>query len=66
MLFPLPTYPKHATTRGRVALSGVNGVPWDGGLTDPVARALWVYGHIAWLNTLTVKPGWLGSVYQGQ
>ena len=29
-------------------------------------RANWVYGHVAWLNTLAVELGWLGAVYQGQ
>ena len=56
----------NATTRGYMVKSGDSGVPCDGGLTDPVAHALWVYGHVAWLNALAVKPGWLGAVYQGQ
>ena len=46
--------------------SGKKLVPRDGGLSDPVLRANWVYGHVAWLNTLAVEPGWLGAVYQGQ
>ena len=46
--------------------SGKNPVPHARGLSDPVRRAYWVYGHIAWLNTLAVKPVWLGAVYQGQ
>ena len=41
-------------------------VPCDGGLTDPVLHGLWVYGYVAWLDTLAVEPGWLGAVYQGQ
>ena len=46
--------------------SGDSRVPCDGGLTDPVLCVLWVYGIVAWLTTLAIKPGWLGSVYQGQ
>ena len=38
----------------------------DKGLTGPVLCTLWVYDHVAWLNTLAVKPDWLGAVYQGQ
>ena len=46
--------------------SGNNGVPRQGGLADIVSGALWVYGHEAWVNTLAIKPGWLGVLYQGQ
>ena len=55
-----------ATTRGCMCKSGVIGVPRQGGLADPVSRALWVYGHEAWVNMLAIEPGWLGAVYQGQ
>ena len=41
-------------------------VPRQGGLADSVSLTLWVYGHKAWVNTLAIKPGWLGVVYQGQ
>ena len=44
----------------------LNGLPHKGGLTDPVSHTLWVYGHVTWLNTLAVEPGWLEAVYQGQ
>ena len=54
------------TTRGHVINYGDSCVPCDEGLDDSVLRALWVYGHVAWLNTLAVKPDWLGAVYQGQ
>ena len=66
MLFPLPTYPTTATNGGHVIKPKGNLVPCDGGLSDPVLRTYWVYGHIAWLNTLAVEPGWLSAVYQGQ
>ena len=55
-----------ATNGGHVINSDQNLVPCDGGLSDPVSRAYWVYGHFAWLNTLAIEPGWLGTVYQGQ
>ena len=58
--------PTSATSRPHVIKSDGNPVPRDGGLSDPVSRANWVYGHVAWLNTLAVEPGWLGAVYQGQ
>ena len=54
------------TTRGHQINSGDNRVPYDRGLDDYVLRALSVYGHVAWLNTLAVEPDWLGAVYQGQ
>ena len=41
-------------------------MPRQGGLVDPVSRALWVYGHEAWANTLAIEPGWIRVVYQGQ
>ena len=66
MSFHLPTCPTGATSRPHVIKSDGNLVPRDGGLSDPVSRANWVYGHVAWLNTLAVEPGWLGAVYQGQ
>ena len=49
-----------------MAKSGVIDVPCNGGLPDPVLQALWVRGHVAWLNMLAVEPGWLSAVYQGQ
>ena len=55
-----------ATNRGHVINSGDNSVPHDRGLDDPVSRALWVYGHETWVNTLVIEPGWIGAVYQGQ
>ena len=55
-----------ATTRGHVINSSDNSVLHNRGLDDPVSRALWVHGHVAWLNMLGVEPGWLGAVYQGQ
>ena len=45
---------------------GTIGVPQQGSLADPVWHTLWVYGHETWVNTLAIKPGWLGAVYQGQ
>ena len=66
MSFPPPTCTTTATTRGHRVNSDNNHVPHDGGLSDPVSRALWVYGHIVWLNTIVVKPGWLSAVHQGQ
>ena len=55
-----------ATNRDHGVNSDDNHVPCGGGLTDPVLRALWVYGHVAWRDTPTVRPDWLGAVYQGQ
>ena len=55
-----------ATSGPHIIKSDGNPVPRDGGLSDPVSHANWVYGHVAWLNTLAVEPGWLGAVYQGQ
>ena len=66
MLFLALTYPTAAITRGQAIYSGNNHVPRDGGLDDSFLHALWVYGHVAWLNTLAVEPGWIGAVYQGQ
>ena len=66
MSFPPPTCPTSATNRGHIINSDENLVPHDGGLSGPVSQALWVYGHVAWLNTLVVEPGWLSAVYQGR
>ena len=56
----------NAITRGRICKLDVIGVPWQGGLADSILHTLWVYGHEAWVNTLTIEPGWLRAVYQGQ
>ena len=66
MLFPPPTFSTSATNGVHIINSAANPVPCDGGFSDPVLRANWVYGHAAWLNTLVVEPGWLGAVYQRQ
>ena len=66
MPFSLPTYSTSATSRPQAIKSDGNLVARDGGLADPVLHANWVYGHVAWLNTLAVEPGRLGAVYQGQ